>query len=113
MQPNVPLGAFTENGKKPLPTVSSNTSPENASLPADDFHYECKSRKVGQGEFETDKHFYPRVMNAEVHSLIETFLSLGNDRIVARYTNLNPRIKPDILKKVLSYSPSHFLWAGI
>lgn len=118
MQLNEPIneriGAFAENGKKSLPEMTSIKHTKiSAILPVTDFHHECCSRIVNQGEFEPEKHFYPRVVNAEVHSLIETFLSLGNDRIIARYTNLNPRIKPEILKSILSYSPSHFQWAGI
>lgn len=114
-QPNEPIciGVFTDNGKKALSAVSTKARTEIcAKLPADDFHHECTSRKIGEGEFVPEKHFYPRVVNAEVHSLIETFLSLGNDRIIGRYTNLNPQIKPEILKSILSYSPSHFQWAG-
>ncbi len=84
----------------------------SAILSTNDFHHECSSRMVNEGEFEPEKHFYPRVVNAEVHSLIESFLSLGNDRIIARYTNLNPQIKPEVLKSILSYIPSHFQWAG-
>lgn len=92
---------------------SKNQTEISAILPANDFLRECSSRIVHQGEFEPEKHFYPRVVNAEVHSSIETFLSLGNDRIIARYTTTNPRIKPEALKSILSYNPSHFQWAGI
>ncbi|KAJ6641885.1 hypothetical protein Bhyg_06830, partial [Pseudolycoriella hygida] len=112
LQPNEPASnsTFAENNKKSLSPKSKNALA--AILPDIDFHRECSSREVDQGEFEAEKHFYPRVVNAEVHSLIETFLSLGNDRIVARHTNINPRVKPDVLKSILSYSPSHFQWAG-
>lgn len=113
-QPNEPVsnGNVTENGKKALPLITTKTPIEVPTLPVDDFHIECEARKVNEGEFEVDKHFYPRVLNAEVHSSIETFLSLSNDRMIARHTNLNPRIKPEILKRILSYSPTHFQWAG-
>lgn len=93
--------------------MSAKTQTEiSAILPASDIYHKCSSREVNEGEFVPEKHFYPRVVNAEVHSLIETFLSMENDRIIARYTNLNPRIKPETLKSVLSYIPSHFQWAG-
>lgn len=113
-QPNEPLcnGNFSENGKKALPAITTNTPIEIHSLPVDEFPSECEARKVNQGEFEADKHFYPRVLNAEVHSSIETFLSLSNDQMIARHTNLNPRIKSESLKRILSYSPTHFQWAG-
>ncbi|KAG4079761.1 hypothetical protein HA402_014892 [Bradysia odoriphaga] len=116
-------GAIAENGKKSLvlnrkalksiSAMSTKAQTELSTMIAvNDFHRECCSRKVNEGEFDPVKHFYPRAVNAEIHSLIETFLSMGNDRIVARYTNLNPRVKPEVLKNILSYIPSHFQWAG-
>ncbi|KAG0171865.1 hypothetical protein DFQ28_000200 [Apophysomyces sp. BC1034] len=53
---------------------------------------EHKARKVGQGEFEPERHFYPRVLNAQIHPLVQSFFTLGNDRIIARYTHLNPQV---------------------
>ncbi|SAL95646.1 hypothetical protein [Absidia glauca] len=73
---------------------------------------EKEPRLISQGEFESDRHFYPRVLNAQIHPLVQSFFSLGNDRIIARYTHLNPQVKPDYLKKLLSYQPTHFQWAG-
>lgn len=73
---------------------------------------EKEPRLISQGDFESDRHFYPRVLNAQIHPLVQSFFSLGNDRIIARYTHLNPQVKPDHLKKLLSYQPTHFQWAG-
>lgn len=70
------------------------------------------SRQVDQGEFEPEQHFYPRVLNAQIHPLVQSFFTLGNDRIIARYTHLNPQVKPNDLKNILSYTPTHFQWAG-
>lgn len=67
---------------------------------------------ISQGEFESNRHFYPRVLNAQIHPLVQSFFALGNDRIVARYTHMNPQVNPDDLKKILSYQPTHFQWAG-
>lgn len=77
-----------------------------------DSHPKGEPRIVSQGEFEPEQHFYPRVLNAQIHPLIQSFFTLGNDRIVARYTHLNPQVKPQDLKNILSYSPTHFQWAG-
>ncbi|CAO3702142.1 unnamed protein product [Rhizopus stolonifer] len=79
-----------------------------------EFNFPTRSnvRQVGQGEFESEKHFYPRVLNAQIHPLVQSFFTLGNERIIARYTHLNPRVKPETLKKILSYTPKHFQWAG-
>ncbi|KAJ3202103.1 hypothetical protein HK099_001993 [Clydaea vesicula] len=80
---------------------------------------ETKVRKTGlfakivnQGDFEAEKHFYPRVLNAQVHPLVASFFSLGNERILARYTHLNPQVNQETLKELLTYKPKYFQWAG-
>jgi hypothetical protein len=74
----------------------------------------CKqsARIVKEGEFEPEQHFYPRVLNAQIHPLVQSFFSLGNDRIIARYTHLNPQVDAKELTDILSYVPKHFQWAG-
>ncbi|KAJ3288746.1 hypothetical protein HDU76_007629 [Blyttiomyces sp. JEL0837] len=69
-------------------------------------------RAVGFGEFEAEKHFYPRVLNAHIHPLVSSFFSLGNERILARYTHLNPQVNIEALKTLLAYRPKYFQWAG-
>ncbi|KAH8556777.1 hypothetical protein BGW37DRAFT_474139 [Umbelopsis sp. PMI_123] len=70
------------------------------------------AKTVVQGEFESEKHFYPRVLNAQIHPLVQSFFTLGNERIIARYTHLNPQVNPEKLKEILSYNPKYFQWAG-
>ncbi|KAJ3294106.1 hypothetical protein HDU79_011465 [Rhizoclosmatium sp. JEL0117] len=70
------------------------------------------AKQVGSGEFEAEKHFYPRVLNAHIHPLVSSFLTLGNERILARYTHLNPQVNFDVLKNLLEYKPKYFQWAG-
>ncbi|KAJ3073839.1 hypothetical protein HDU98_000509 [Podochytrium sp. JEL0797] len=70
------------------------------------------AKLIGFGEFEAEKHFYPRVLNAHIHPLVSSFLTLGNERILARYTHLNPQVNFDILKNLLEYKPKYFQWAG-
>ena len=72
-----------------------------------------KAKRVKMGEFERESHFYPRVLNAQIHPLVQSFFTLGNDRIVARYTHLNPRVQPSTLHSILSYKPTYFQWAGL
>ena len=67
---------------------------------------------VNPGEFEADNHFYPRVLNAQLHPLVSSFFNLGNKRIVARYTHLNPSVQPEVLMELLNYKPKYFHWAG-
>lgn len=70
------------------------------------------AKTVVQGDFESSEHFYPRVLNAQIHPLVQSFFTLGNERIIARYTHLNPQVKPETLKEILSYTPKYFQWAG-
>ncbi|KAG0039409.1 hypothetical protein BGZ82_008379 [Podila clonocystis] len=67
---------------------------------------------VSSEHFEPEKHFYPRVLNAQIHPMVGYFFSLGNERIVARYMHLNPQVNEDVLRKCLDYVPKHFQWAG-
>lgn len=68
--------------------------------------------QINGGEFEAEKHFYPRVLNAHIHPLVASFFSLGNTRILTRYTHLNPQVNQDVLKNLLAYKPKYFQWAG-
>ncbi|KAI8837696.1 hypothetical protein BJ741DRAFT_707855 [Chytriomyces cf. hyalinus JEL632] len=70
------------------------------------------AKSIGSGEFEPEKHFYPRVLNAHIHPLVSSFLTLGNERILARYTHLNPQVNFEALKNLLDYKPKFFQWAG-
>ncbi len=49
---------------------------------------------VTPGSFEPTAHFYPRVLNAHIHPVVRTFLSLGNARIAKRYCHLHPEAQP-------------------
>ncbi|KAI8909673.1 hypothetical protein EDD86DRAFT_190571 [Gorgonomyces haynaldii] len=67
---------------------------------------------VKSGDFEAERHFYPRVLNAAIHPLVSSFFSLGNQRILARYIHLNPQVNQTVLESLLSYKPKYFQWAG-
>jgi len=49
---------------------------------------------VTPGSFEPTAHFYPRVLNAHIHPIVRTFVSLGNARIAKRYCHLHPEAQP-------------------
>lgn len=78
-----------------------------------------KTKKAHDGHqvtaenFESEKHFYPRVLNAQIHPMVGYFFSLGNERIIARFMHLNPQINEEVLRKCLGYVPKHFQWAGM
>ena len=56
---------------------------------------------VTPGSFEASAHFYPRVLNAHIHPVVRTFLSLGNARIAKRYCHLHPEAQPDAVAAAL------------
>ena len=67
---------------------------------------------VTPGSFESERHFYPRVLNAQIHPMVRFFLNLSPERIVKRYVHLNPRVDPQALREILASDPKHFRWAG-
>lgn len=56
------------------------------------------------GSFDRASHFYPRVLNAQIHPLVRSFLSLGNERIAKRYIHLHPEANPEAVTRALGYS---------
>ncbi len=71
-----------------------------------------KAHRVSPGTFEPGNHFYPRVLNAQIHPLVGFFLRMGNERITERYCHLNPRVDRDVLLDLLSTPTEHLRWSG-
>jgi hypothetical protein len=67
---------------------------------------------VVPGSFEPERHFYPRVLNAQLHPLVRFFLALDNDRIISRYCHLNPRVRAETLSEILASEPRYLRWSG-
>lgn len=67
---------------------------------------------VKPGTFEPDRHWYPKALNATIHPLVHFFLHLEDERIIQRYCHLHPRVNKEHLRKILSYVPKYFFWAG-
>merc|ERR1711879_635957 len=61
---------------------------------------------VRQGSFEVDKHFYTKVLNAQIHPLVAHFMRMDNERIISRYTHLYPTVDRKALEELLAYKPS-------
>ena len=38
-----------------------------------------QAKQIEPGNFETEAHFYPRVLNAHIHPLIRNLMDMGND----------------------------------
>lgn len=98
MRPTITTPKVTENGAT---IVSHHSKLGN-----------CVARLVYPGEFEAEKHFYPRVLNANIHPMVTSFMTLGNERILKRYVHLNPQVSEQKLRELFSYSPTYFKWAG-
>lgn len=64
------------------------------------------------GEFEAENHFYPRVLNAQLHPLVRYFLSLSTEQIVKRYCHMHPAVKRNSIQSILSQPTQHFHWGG-
>ena len=67
---------------------------------------------IEPGNFETEKHFYPRVLNAHIHPLIRNLMDMGNERIASRYCHLHPEVDPRSVRELLSTIPKYFRWGG-
>ena len=67
---------------------------------------------VQPGSFDDMRHFYPRVLNAQLHPLVRFFQSLGNRRIAERYCHLHPEADLDAVHATLSARLRWFRWGG-
>lgn len=62
--------------------------------------------------FEPEAHYYPKVLNAQLHPLVRGFMNLGNERIAERYSHLHPEISRTAILEALSTRNKHLNWAG-
>lgn len=69
-------------------------------------------RAVAPGTFDPAAHAYPRVLNAQMHSMVRYFLTLDLERIMSRFCYLNPQVEESTLRDVLEYVPRYFRWSG-
>lgn len=67
---------------------------------------------ISPGNFETEDHFYPRVLNAHIHPLIRNLMDMGNERIASRYCHLHPEVDPASVRNLLATVPRYFRWGG-
>ncbi|WP_236975472.1 hypothetical protein [Membranihabitans maritimus] len=70
------------------------------------------SEIIRPGAFESDRHWYPKALNATIHPLVKFFFSLNKTRIINRYCHLNPRVDRKKLNEILEYRCKYFLWCG-
>ncbi len=63
-------------------------------------------------QFEAEDHFYPKALNSQLHAMVSHFFNLDHERIIKRYSHLNPKVDTDVLKKILKSQSKHFFWGG-
>jgi hypothetical protein len=67
---------------------------------------------IKPNSFEQENHFYPKALNSQLHLMVSHFFNLGHERIVKRYTHLNPQVDSKALNEILAYQSKHFFWGG-
>ncbi|MCG8417759.1 MAG: hypothetical protein MJE77_07425 [Proteobacteria bacterium] len=64
------------------------------------------------GEFEPERHFYPRTLNAQIHPLVTTFFHMPIQQLVSRYCHLHPYVSRTTLSEILTTEPRYLRWSG-
>ncbi|MGB0385908.1 MAG: hypothetical protein ACPGWR_13900 [Ardenticatenaceae bacterium] len=67
---------------------------------------------IEPGTFEREQHFYPRVLNAQIHPLVQYFMKLNNDQIAERYCHMHPDVDREAVHQAFSHTPRYFRWGG-
>ena len=77
-----------------------------------EFDYKKAVALIEPGQFNVSKHYYQKVMNAQIHPLIKYFLNLKTSQIVSRYCHLNPQADADALSSLMHYKSKYLKWSG-
>lgn len=64
------------------------------------------------GEFDAERHFYPRTLNAQTHPLVASFFKMSPARLISRYCHLHPYVNREMLAEVLTTEPKYLRWSG-
>lgn len=62
--------------------------------------------------FDAENHFYPKVLNSQLHPMVSYFFDMTRANIIERYTHLNPTVSREFLHEILHYPIKHFFWGG-
>ncbi|MFW5972121.1 MAG: hypothetical protein ACOCRL_01415 [Bacillota bacterium] len=71
-----------------------------------------RAETIFSDSFDVHRHYYDRVINAQLHTLVSYFLNMTKERKVERYCHLNPLIDPEYLMSLIEYKPVHIYWTG-
>lgn len=77
-------------------------------------HHEARREVllVGPGSFRAEQHYYPQVLGATLHPLVERFLAMDHRQIADHHAMRNPEVAPGAVARALTTVPRHFHWAG-
>ncbi|MGE5701933.1 MAG: hypothetical protein ACM32O_05345 [Clostridia bacterium] len=67
---------------------------------------------IRPGDFVARNHFYPRVIDAQAHPVVQDFFHLSSETILSLFCERNPHIDIKALADLLQYQCSYFSWAG-
>ena len=62
--------------------------------------------------FESERHYYPRAQNAQMHPLVSGFMRMSLERVMLRYCHLHPGVDPEALRRVMTTEPRYLRWSG-
>ena len=69
-------------------------------------------QSIQPGAFDPPQHYYPKVLNAQIHPLIRFLLNFDKERIISRYVHLHPAVDSKVLRDLLNYNCKYLRWAG-
>lgn len=70
------------------------------------------AQRIEPDSFESQDHFYDRVLNAQMHPMVAHFLEMGPARIAERYIHLHPEVDSDAIHTMLAHTTKYFRWGG-
>ena len=73
---------------------------------------EKPARLMSDSTFNMEEHYYNKVLHAQIHQSVKSFLNMDKERIVKRFCHLNPKVDPIALTQWLSYKPKYIQWSG-
>jgi hypothetical protein len=71
-----------------------------------------KTEIIKPEQFEQEKHYYPKVLNAQIHPLISYFIAMPKEALLKRYCHIHPHVKMTPLRNLIEYKPTNLRWAG-
>jgi hypothetical protein len=67
---------------------------------------------IKPNSFVVEEHWYPKALNATIHPMVNFFMNLSSEQIIASYCHLHPTLNKEKLRIILTYQCQHFHWSG-